>query len=231
MISLKSKELEQFVLYKLNKNKDNLLLEDILQIKTINLNSITIDNKFEPIYFEDLQYFRNLENLYISNANITDEDFNYIFSLSSLKTLSLYDCTINSLNRIKNLTKLENLYISRVNYSDITEINSLSSLKTLIITGIEFDSLDWLLPLKELETLDISYSKINDCQNIKKFTSLENFFAIEVFNLNIEDVISLPKLKKLQLSSSVSKPYIKAINNKGIKLYDNSYVVGDGDYV
>lgn len=229
MVTLKNKSVEEYVLLRTNKTKDKLSIEDILNIKTLNLNSISINKKFNPIYFEDLQYFKNLENLYISNSNISDEDLKYIFSLSQLKTLSLYECTINNLKGINNLNKLENLYISKIGYSNISDISSLQNLKNIKLVGVEIDSLNFLLPLKQLKSLDIRYSKINDASMLKNITSLEQLYAIKTPNLNILDILEMPNLKELQIDNT--KDYKTIAQTKKIKLYEEMDIVRSGENV
>jgi len=230
MITLKNKNIEEYILLKTNKTKETLLSEDVLKIKELNLNTVSIDKSFSPIYFEDLQYFRNLETLYISNTDINAEALAYIFSLKKLRTLSLYQCTLENLNGINNLEKLKNLYISKVSYLNINGISYLYDLENLNLCSIELKSLEFLLPLKKLKYLDIRYSKIEDSSALKYITSLEELYVGYVHNLNVLEILNLHNLKVLQISN-INSDYKQIARSKGITLHENINTVRSGENV
>jgi len=229
MLDIKNKELEKYILLKVGKTKENLSIDDILMITSLNLNSVTLKNTFSPIYFEDLQYFRNLEELSISNSNIKEEDMAYIYTLSNLKNLSFYECSFDNLNGIENLDKLEILSISKVSYSNIDSLNKLSQLKYLDLISLDIESLDFLVPLKNLKHLDLSGSTIINSQAIIKLSSLDFLAVPQVKGLNIEQLLLLNNLKELVLSSDDIKVYQAKFEKTNIKIYDQNYIGDDVD--
>lgn len=223
MVELKNKLLEDYVLCKCNKIKGPLLLEDILTIKSIDLNPISISNKYCDVSFEDLEYFRNLECLYISNMYIDLSALKYIFSLKSLKTLSLYECSIETLENIE-LLNLENLYIIKCTYNNASSINLLTTLKVLKIIGTDLYNIN-LENLKNLKELDVSNS------NIK--TLDYNFPCLEKLNIsntliNINEILKIPKLKELQVDKDkLTQEIILYLENNKIEYHDQFYTPGD----
>ena len=225
MIELKNKELERYVLFSTNKN--TLSLDDLLSIKKVTLDAVTIDNKYDPIYFADLEYFRNLESLYIANTKITEEDLKYIYTLPNLKLLSLSNCTINTLDNINYLKSLEKLYLSNLKYSNIDSIGNIELLKELKITGTDIISIDFIKELKYLTALDISYSSISNLDIIKELISLEKLSIRDIQNINIEEILLLPNLKEIYISDDKVESIKANFLSKGIKVYGSSIIAGD----
>lgn len=223
MVELKNKELENKVRFL--SNKEDITLEDFLKIKSITLNPVTLDNEYVPIEFDDLQYFRNLESLSISNTKIDEEELKYIYTLPELKRLSLYDCSLDTLKDINYLKKLEVLEFSHLNYNDISSISTLSNLKELKIAGTNIDSLEFIRNLN-LISLDISYSTISNLEVIKEMYTLQKLY-IKNINIDINDIIKLPSILELHVSDDKVEEVKQLVTDKNIQVFGEMVSAGD----
>ena len=132
------------------------------------LRSIQFDsNRINSKVFKELKGLP-IEELYLSNTNISDKDCRYIASMKRLSVLDLTDLKITD-NGIKFLRNNKRIYYLRIDNLPVSNesVEYISSMPNIIhlylnnltITGI---SLKYLSKLTLLEILDLSGTNIDD---------------------------------------------------------------------
>lgn len=174
---IKNPELKNFLQFKLNKK--NIMLEDLDNINEIILDSKNIIGQYNPVYFEEIDLFKNLEKI-------------------SIRNLGLISANIGKMNNIKAVEFIN----SQV--KDITILNNTSS---LILNNTEVDNFEQIVKLQNLEELQLINMKINDfkflqdLKNIKKLVvkNIKDFSLNKIdFDLQIE-YLSVENLEDLKL--------------------------------
>eukprot|EP00833_Pecoramyces_ruminatium_P011983 jgi/Orpsp1_1/1186015/evm.model.c7180000096450.1 len=148
---------------------------------------------------EEIEKLTQLEELYINDLQ-DSKNFEYIYKLPNLKNLELIGVSINVDSNLKNLEKLEQLYIDQSlingNIDDLFPIiYNLSNLKSLILVDIDITLIPpGISKLKNLEELSIEYSKIVSVpDDIYKLSNLKKF---EIVTYNWSANISFFKFYK-----------------------------------
>lgn len=143
-----------------------------------------IENKIEHFFVSD-KYKVTALHLYKNKL----KDFEPIWRLDSLKSLSLSSNSIGFINQsiFANMEKLEELYLSR--------------------TDLFFSDPDTFKPLKRLKKLDIGYNNLRyiDFMDFRPLTSLENLaiHSNELSDINVHSLKSaLPNLKRIFISGN-----------------------------
>ena len=180
-------------------NKDNIKLLSLCnkniyllycnQIKKLKVNKEAhiynlqkIIDKYDNINNLDLRYCENikdfspisklesLENLDISNTNISDISF--LEKNKNIKELYLISCYhIKDYSHISNLEKLERLDLSYCHISDISFLEKNKNIKELkLVHCTEINNFSSLYKLKKIEILNANNTEIsdNDASLIKK---------------------------------------------------------------
>lgn len=194
-LSLKNNQLTEFhavfeftslnkLIINQNKLKTFSLDAENQKPSNVTLTLQAIDNNIEIFFVSDKYKITHL-HLYKNNL----KDYGLIFSLTSLKSLSLSSNHIGLIDRdtFRKLAKLEELYLSRCN--------------------LFFSDPDTFKPLKRLKKLDIGYNDLRfmNFMDLRQMTNLE-VLAIHSNHLSDIDVhalkISLPSLKKILISGN-----------------------------
>lgn len=230
MVEFKTKNLYDYVCFSLNKTDADI--EDFLNLKKLYLDNVGICNSFTPIYFNELSYFKNLESLTISNAVIDFNNFSYIRLLTNLKSLKLYNCTIDDLTGIANLINLEELNITKGSIKDYKSLFGQKNLKKLSLVNINFEPIifDYI---NDLEYLDISYSDINNLESIKLLKHLVTLNIKKTKVIKLDPLIDLKKLKTLYASCELynnNKDIVHILQNQKVLLFDEYNRLLEGDH-
>lgn len=170
----------------LNQNKLKLFSLDTekQRVSNISLTIQAIDNQIESFFLSE-KFKVTALHLYKNNL----KSYDLIFSLSSLKSLSLSSNNLGLVDRetFRNLGRLEELYLSRCN--------------------LFLSDPDTFRTLKRLKKLDIGYNSLRfmNFMDLRQMTNLE-ILAIHSNLLSDIDVhalkISLPNLKKIMITGN-----------------------------
>ena len=142
-IEIKSRSLNNYLTYKLDKLEEIYTQEELLTIK-----ELVIDND-ENLDITVLKYFENLESLELRNLNIDEQTLNIILSLKKLKDLKFQLCQISNPNKLKELN-LRGLHLDCSEIDEYTFIYDMTNLNELTLTGVsnlEIDKLNNLINL------------------------------------------------------------------------------------
>lgn len=195
---IKNLELKNFLQYKLN--KENILLEDLDNINEIILDSQNIIGQYNPVYFEEIDLFKNLEKI-------------------SIRNLGLIPVNIEKINNIKQVEFIN---------SQIKDITKLNNIFSLILNNTEVDNFEEIIKLQKLEELQLINMKINDfkflqdLKNIKKLIlkNIKNFslekidFELQIEYLSVENLenLNLDILSKFKNLKTISVDRMEADN-------------------
>ena len=214
MIEIKSRSLNNYLTYKLDKLEEVYTEDELLQV-----DELVIDND-ENLDITVLKYFKNLETLEIRNLDITNATLNIILSLNNLKDLKLQLCNIENIEKLKELN-LKGLHLDCSNIEDYSFVYEMTNLESLTLSGLKDLDIEKLNNLNNLKYLNISHTICsNDVLNID---SLEELY---IDNSNIRDinfVLNLPNLKVLSLSKEQyenKKELIDKLKSKNIEILD-----------
>lgn len=162
---------------------------------------------------EPLLEFQMLEKLWVGHVN--DNKAAPLWSLSSLKELTLRDCRLSSLQGVSQLTNLTKLTLwGSTKLTSLEGLDKLESLETLIIEHIpKVESLDVLTRLPQLKRLVIHSSTGSEKNLIfDSFEPLSHLHSLEVFDLagvvpqdgSLEPIGRLQTLEQLYLGNLFS---------------------------
>lgn len=205
---IKNKELKKFVQYKLDKNEFNK--EDLLNIEDIILDGKTITEDINKIYFDEINLFKNLKKIKISNVNISNEELEEI---KNIEEICFKKCRIESIKKLGGIKKLSINNSKITNFDDIKSLTNLSELELINVKIDKFDFLREFLNLKKLAIknvnnfsmdkidfkLPIEYLSLDNIQNID-YAILESYSNLKTLSIEKEKVSEweeiLDKLKE-----------------------------------
>lgn len=172
----------------------------------------------EIIYCKDylqrnskLKGLLKLKNLHHLEINNTQEfETQSISKLTTLKSVSLRNTTLQNYNFLVRLLNLEILRISSSNIEDLTFITKLINLKEVYLQKNSITILPVFDNLKKIEILDISYNNIPDISNIENIVDKINLLLIN--NNPIELLSERIILKILDNNiNNINLEYIRAL--------------------
>ena len=196
-MNISTKSIRDQIEIQLNKSIENVNEDELLNIKTISINQLGYDDEINLINYDEINYFKNLEDLTIFNCMINEKLLNNILQLQNLKKLFIYDSDfIDDIKDDFSKMKLEELTIGNcLGISNLT----LENLKSLNIINININSF-----INNIETLDISRTNNNlkdlNCTNIKNIIISKNNYNtpedLENINSNISIIDEKNKIIK-----------------------------------
>lgn len=166
-------------------------------------------------------------------------DFSPLKSLPRLNSLDITDTFINDLSPLYDLPKLNRLILNNCPDYDVEQLRSLKYCKDLNISGSiysyqylpdiqfnylnlsdsAFDSLDWISSSKEsMRYLDIYGTNIKSLDGIEAFSNLE---VIKIHHCDIGDLeplLSLPKLKEIEVSEDMREAVEAIADRSGFEI-------------
>lgn len=194
MTILQSEGLISMLASLLKKEEAYFSAEDFKQIKDIALSTIDYNRKFTPVFLEDLDNFSNLESLTLSKIIIDDEGMEHICHCQKLKRLSLYECEVESLSGIEQLTDLECLELIRTPITDFSPLEKLP-LHRLRLIGCRLPDLKFIDRLAHLTGLKLIHCQIADR---KLPAHLEHFHSLDICETEFNDYAPLKAAKSLK---------------------------------
>ena len=186
---IKNKELEKYIKFKLD--KEEFQLQDLDSITEIFLTSKTLMGEVNFVFFEEINYFKNLEKIRFNNLGITPKVIDIIknsnaknisfenceiasFSgLENIEILSIINCEIDDISTISTLSKLKKLYFCFMTQKQLSELYPLENLEFLSIVGIDNFVLEDILKFKKLKYLSIGKQDFEKNQSQIRNTNLE----------------------------------------------------------
>lgn len=218
MIEIKSRQLNNYLTYKLDKLEEEYTIEELKQV-----DELVIEND-ENLDMSVLKYFTNLKILEIRNIEVNDNIIDIILSLKNLINLKFQLCEIENISKIKDLN-LKGLHLDCSKIYNYDFIYNLTNLEELTLTGVEID-INKLNNLTNLKFLNISHSICtNDVLNIQKIEKLY------IDNSNIKDIEFTKKLINLQELSLSKEQYenkedlIAELKQKNVEILDYSIML------
>jgi len=206
---------------------DNCTNEDAKKLQTMPfINSLVIRN----CEAENIDFVKNKKNL--TNLSILkySGDWAPLKNCNKLKSFDVTNSTFDNLTYFSEMEQLENLNFSFISYDvkiySINGIEKLKSLRFLSLNGVKEENVSLIADLTALNTLSImnsdisfldidlnelKYLALKNNQNIQtcsfsdRCVSLEEITIEHCSNIaiNINEIINLPKLKKVTVSKGV----------------------------
>lgn len=191
-IEIKNSKLREYLEYKLNKNKeDEILEEELEEITEITISGNTFSNEKIRDDLNDLKYFRNLKKCMIKDTIIADSNVDKINKLNKLETLHFDNCRFeNSQNKIQ--LYLRKLFLTFCDNVQISEFKIYDSVIDILIDSGKDISLKGIENFEKLEKVHLKSLKLTDLTDICKLKKLK------YLNLNgsiVKDKKSLEILK------------------------------------
>ncbi|MCK9223839.1 MAG: protein phosphatase 1 regulatory subunit 42 [Candidatus Muirbacterium halophilum] len=130
-------------------------------------------NQTSLISLNGLEFCKNLENIDLSNNDISD--ISALSALTSVKALNLSGNKISDITSLANLSTINSLNLSGNGISDITSLAGLSNLENLSLSNTNISDLSVLLDMPNLKRIDLQNNP-----NITDYTILENLTGVVV---------------------------------------------------
>lgn len=162
-------------------------LQELINSKNLEIkNSLTINN------LEVLSLFNLLEDIKISNTNITD--ISALTYLPRLKELTIPNNPITDISSISRMNILEKLNIENTSVDNLEAISLMVSLKVLNLAGTKVKNLKEIESLTNLEILIINNTGI---KSLKYLENIQNLKELRCYNTKIR----APKIEAFKLSN------------------------------
>ena len=226
-LSIKNERFSKYLSYKLN--KDKMEVDDLYNIKVMTLNKNDFKNEVTDFKIDGVKYFKNLEQLYIKNFNITTKNIREICSLKKLEKLVFFNCEFEKNSKIsKKLIDLE--FLNCTNINNIKYVNT-QSIK-VSNTDIDFKLFKIINNVKNIEIfkcfLGFNIGKNNDKKVVINFKKSK---TIKILNSNIDTNIlfKFKDLQNLTFSNTQLKEYLKEYILKHDKK-QNITLINDDNY-
>lgn len=229
MINLRTKALENYVMFCLGKTDNDYTTKELKNIKSLSLNPIDINSNYKKVYLEDLEYFPNIKYLTISNMYLDIASFAYVLRLQNLISIVFVNCSFQDLSILSNF-KLIHIGFINSEIENIGMINRIKSLKEITLIGYKDIDLSYFLNLN-LTFIELTNSTIKDNSILKDFDSLITLNINNTNIMNLNFVTNLKKLKNLCISNTqyqANKNIIDKIKDKVVVRIDNDVIVGKG---
>ena len=158
------------------------------------LKSLTIHNAASKD-FSFLTKLMNLETLEISGIALSSDELTAISSATTLKYLSLTNCSISSITPLAGLHNLITLDLSHNSVRDLTPLSNMHGLEELHMPYNAVNSIGVVSSLPALRVLDFSYNDLSSIATIGTCITLEN---LDVTHNELTDISAVGNLKKLK---------------------------------
>jgi len=227
-IKLNSENLIDYVMFKLNKEKNEFIIQELDTIDEVLIN---FNNEIDNSYLSDITYFHNLKAITFRNGFINNDILKVLIKFEHLTSITFDNCAFEEEKLIASLN-LKELSLISCQINDYSFVYIIDSLEILSIINGEVE-INKLNLLKNLRYLEITNSRILDNTKI----NISNIHELYIDNTSIKDLTFLNELNSLEKVSIDENQYednkllVKELINKGISFYNQSIspIVGD-DY-
>ena len=168
---------------------DLTYLPNLNKLEICNLN---VDN------LEFLSSLLKLDTLTLSGSTFPAEQLSVISALPSLKTLSLADCNLSTIDYLENAQSLTELNLSNNTLRNLDVLKTMPNLKHLNLQHNAVNSLDILVELDNLEVLNVSFNSVTSLSPVSNCSKLVELIAD---NNALAYLNGLAELTQLQLLS------------------------------
>lgn len=195
--------------YKIKEDATELTKKDLEQIEALALRGFTLDEDFNPIYYEfksikGLEYAINLKQLTINSGFIPENNpDNEALAEDFRQGIEYSKHSFSDVSSLKNLKHLEILRLSHNNIEDISPLKDLSNLRELYISHNRIADISSLKNLVNLEKFDISKNEVSDLGVVAHYTKLN---LLDLVRNKVSDFSPAENLNQLA--------YLNADNNQ-----------------
>ena len=165
------------------------------------LETLTIQNGTHS-ELSELSSLNNLTTLNISDTVVSDSDLAVIANLPNLRSLSLKNCSVSSIDALAKATGLTYLDISGNAVRNLQALVNLQCLEYINISRNSVTNLGYIAGLTALRKLDISYNTLSDISALSGMTLLEELIAQRVELSDLSALQTLNNLRVLNLSEN-----------------------------
>lgn len=169
--------------------------DSIAELDLSNHNMLTkIDLSYNS-GLSEIGFISPLKNTLISLSvdGTSIDNFVMLQTFPELRNLSANACGIKSISSLENI-KLQNLYLSNNNISDITTLSAVTTLETLDLSNNKIKDIS---PLSELQNLSILNLSDNNISSIEALTPVSSILKINIKNNKIRYLKGLENSLKL----------------------------------
>lgn len=230
MVTFKNIELVNFLKSKLDLDSEIFDENKLLEIDEIHLNSKNYADEYNFVDITELQYFKHLKILKLSNLTIDNDVVEILKSLVFVEEIAFDTCVLKNCCGLKDL-KIERLIINNCLIDDDSFIYEMNCLKELSVISayLNFNNLNSFI---ELRYLNVASSTCIVSDNIN-LPALEELI-LDYSNIdNLDFVLKLHNLKRLSLSKNQmneNKTIIKNLMSSGVQVYENNIIKVEGVY-
>lgn len=210
-------------------NKKDINSNDLLKVKKIAFNPVSISNDYEEIDLSILSVLNNLEEVTFKNMFIHNKDIITLSKIKSLHSITFEKCEFEE-ELILDILNLTSLSFVDSDIRDLTFVYNMINLNRLTIIEDNI-IIGGINKLTNLKYLNISASLIED----KEKLNLENLEYLDISYLYIDSYDFLNNLKSLKYLVVDKNQYennISIINNliknNVIVMNEASIVYGGG---
>ena len=146
-----------------------------------------------------LSSLSKLESLNLSGCTFKPEEMTVIAGLPALKTLSLSDCNLSTIDYLENAPSLTTLDLSNNTIRNLEVLTSIPGLKELNLNHNAVTALDILGNLNSLEVLNVGFNSITSLKPLSNCTQLRELVADNNTLSNLEGLNGLSQLQLLSV--------------------------------
>lgn len=224
MIKFENKQLEKYLMFKLDKQEKIFSEEELSEVEELVLNPVNINGEYNEIDLDIIEYFTNLKRILFINLKIPEKIIEKLFTIKSLESIYFERCDFENISLLTklNIKEIEFVNCALVDYSFLYNMNELKLLS--IVNGVV--SIEGINKLKKLQYLQLSYSTILDIDAI----DLPYLKELHIDNTNIYDVSIISELyglERLSISEEQyieNKDYYSNLSKKGIIVLNENMV-------
>ena len=170
-------------------------LEDLASLPNLTKLEI-LDQDIDNLDF--LSSLLKLDSLNLSGSSFPVDDMAMIAALPSLKTLSLANCNLSTIDALENATSLTDLDLGYNTIRNLEVLKTIPSLKRLDLQHNAVNSLEVMASLDELEVLNISFNAVS---SLKDISSCYKLTELTADNNTLSTLDGLAGLEQLTLLS------------------------------
>ena len=224
MIKFENKQLEKYLMFKLDKQEKIFSEEELSEVEELVLNPVNINGEYNEIDLDIIEYFTNLKRILFINLKIPEKIIEKLSTIKSLESIYFERCDFENISLLTklNIKEIEFVNCALVDYSFLYNMNELKLLS--IVNGVV--SIEGINKLKKLQYLQLSYSTILDIDAI----DLPYLKELHIDNTNIYDVSIISELyglERLSISEEQyieNKDYYSNLSKKGIIVLNENMV-------